>query len=80
MQQWEVNEHLSKGMSLLQWKRLRDKGTDRERRQHRWVLMANLAPAISGAAIGLSYFNPKKQPSKMRLGKVQRGQPLKVEK
>jgi len=67
LKQWEVSEHLSKGMSLLQWNRLRDKGSDWERRQHRWMLMANLAPAISGAAIGLSYFNPKKRPREMKL-------------
>ena len=67
MKQWVVREHLTKGMSILQWTRLRGKGSDRERRQHRWVLMANLAPAISGAAIGLSYFNPKKPLREMKL-------------
>lgn len=32
-----------------------------KKRPNRWVLMANIASAISGAAVGLSYFDPKKE-------------------
>jgi Patatin-like phospholipase len=59
LKQWEVSETRPEGMGLWKYQRLID--SDRERRRHRWVLMVNLAPAISGAAIGLSYFDPKRR-------------------
>ena len=63
---WEVNETRPKGANLFKWA---DRGSDadKEHRRHRWVLMANLAPAISGAALGLANFDPKKSARKMRL-------------
>jgi hypothetical protein len=63
----EVTEHFSEGMSIQQWSRRRLDKRDTELREHRWFPMVNLASAISGAAIGLSYFNPKKSLGKMRL-------------
>jgi hypothetical protein len=36
-------------------------------RQRRWVFTVNMAPAISGAAVGLSYFNPKNSGRRARL-------------
>lgn len=66
LREWEVTETRPKGMSLWKWTRLL--GTmDRGLRRYRWVLMANLAPAISGAAIGLSYFDPKKRSRERKL-------------
>jgi hypothetical protein len=65
LKRWEVTEHWSEGTSIFEWVRKRMK--DKTPRGHRWVLMVNLAPAISGAAIGLAYFNPKKSARKMRL-------------
>jgi len=65
---WDVTEHIGEGMSQQQWMdHLRKQPGSRDRRQRRWVVMVNLAPAISGAAIGLSYFDPKKRSREMRL-------------
>ena len=66
LRRWEVSDHISAGMSRWQWV-WRVGKLDRELREHRWVLMVNIASAISGAAIGLSYFNPKKPLRQMRL-------------
>ena len=38
-----------------------------EMRPSRWLFIVNLAPAISGAAVGLSYFNPAKSVLQRRL-------------
>jgi len=38
-----------------------------ERRPNRWLFIVNLAPAISGAAVGLSYLNPEKSIFERRL-------------
>jgi hypothetical protein len=68
LKQWEVAEHISQGMSPSRWlDRLQQNPDKWELRRHRWVLMVNLASAISGAAIGLSYFNPKKTSLEMKL-------------
>ena len=60
------------------WEEMEDWDTDyndesnnrflnREKKPNRWIFFANLAPAISGAAIGLSRFNMRKKPLKMKL-------------
>lgn len=68
LSQWEVTEHISEGMSMWEWKKHLHRRPDRTTlRKRRWIFMVNLAPAISGAAIGLSYFDPKKQSREMRL-------------
>jgi hypothetical protein len=65
LRRWEPSEHFGADMSRWQWaQHVHD---DRDLREHRWVLMVNMASAISGAAVGLSYFNPKKQLRQMRL-------------
>jgi hypothetical protein len=66
LRRWEVSDHISAGMSRWQWA-WRVRKLDRELREHRWVLWVNIASAISGAAIGLSYFNPTKPLRQMRL-------------
>ena len=69
LREWEVTEHIGEGMSIGQWmdhlRKRPDKNNDL--RERRWVLMVNIAPAISGAAIGLSYFDPKKRSREMQL-------------
>ena len=65
LKHWVVTEHLPEKMSISEWTRRTI--SKRGRRQRRWVLMVNLAPAISGAAIGLAYFNSKKTLRDMRL-------------
>lgn len=50
------------------WARFRNSWRDSDnRRPNRWIFMVNLAPAISGAAVGLSYFDPRRPIGRMRL-------------
>jgi Patatin-like phospholipase len=67
LRKWEVSKHISEGMSLWRWGLVVDNTSEKDLRRNRWVLMVNLAPAISGAAIGLSYFNPKKSSRAVKL-------------
>jgi hypothetical protein len=50
------------------WRGYRDSLRRRgDARPNRWIFMVNLASAISGAAVGLSYFDPRKPLRRMRL-------------
>lgn len=69
LKHWDVSEerekHTRAGDGWEGFRYLR--ANSKEARPNRWIFMVNLAPAISGAAVGLSYFDPKKKPHEMTL-------------
>jgi hypothetical protein len=68
LKDWDVSEEREERTSAGSWQGFRYLLSHREEeRPDRWIFMANLAPAISGAAVGLSYFDPKKTSRKRRL-------------
>jgi Patatin-like phospholipase len=68
LKDWDVSEQRRDRPNSGFWKGYGQLLTHRqERHPNRWIFMVNLAPAISGAALGLSYFDPKKQSRGMRL-------------
>ena len=68
LKEWEVTHHINEGMSVWEWDRQLRKGPHkRSFRDRRWIFIANVAPAISGAALGLSYFNPEQGLRRTRL-------------
>ena len=58
----EVGERTERKPRLVRWL-----DSPEEHVHGRWVKMVNVAPAISGAAIGLAYFNPKKSQRCLKL-------------
>jgi hypothetical protein len=70
LRQWEVEKEFRSLSSLppeaSTWQMF--EATRMDFAEHReWVHEVNIAPAISGAAIGLCYFNPKKLSAEMKL-------------
>ena len=48
------------------WRSIRQWIEHLQNRGRQWILLVNVAPAISGAALGLSYFNPYANPKQRR--------------